>query len=361
MKKALSLILALCLLLTALPVLSDAPLSLDLLMEEIDGQAKAMTVGPLTFEISPDRQSIYIDRPEITGTGDYTIAYNIYDADSNPVNYFFSNEARVAATPGYGGLFNVFVVVTDRVSGKVETQNIGWQELSWPRSNLLTVGKLSYEISSDQKAIFIDRPQISCASGSVSIAYNIYDSSSNPVNYFYSTVKRVAAAPGRDGKFNVFVVVTDTVTGEQNIQDIGWVVLGNPDNPYSEENVRARMLAMKAEYPEGMPWTNNNSYVIRLPNMTYYGYGCVAFAYILSDAAFKGLPLRNKQVFTYEELRVGDMLRINNDTHHVIILEKYSDHVVIAEGNYNRSIHWGRTLTKDKVMASDYMTTRYPD
>ena len=230
MKRWLAAVLALVL--CAAGALAESGVSLDELVGEIDKEAKALTVAPAAFEISPDRQSIFINRPEVTGgSGQYTIAYNIYDANSNPVNYFYSLEDRVAATPGYGGLFNVFVVVTDTATGSSDTQNIGWQELNWPRTNRLTVGRAPYEISPDRKSIFVDRPQISCASGKVTIAYNIYDQQSRPVNYFYSNDKRVAATPGYDGTFNVFVVVTDPGTGEQNTQDIGWVTLGNPAQP----------------------------------------------------------------------------------------------------------------------------------
>jgi hypothetical protein len=253
------------------------------------------------------------------------------------------------------------VVVTDTATGEQNTQNIGWQTLSWPRAEALTVGQATFAVSPDGRSIYVDRPSIACKSGSVTIAYNIYDSDSNPVNYFYSTQRRVAATPGYYGKFNVFVVVTDLETGETVTQDIGWTMIGLPpdEDPYSERNVRDKMLAMKAQYPEGMHWTNADKYVIHAGG-TYIGYGCVAFAYILSDAAFSGLPLRTRTSFTWDDVRVGDMLRINNNTHHVIVLEKHDDYVVIAEGNYNSSIHWGRTLSREQVMQADNLITRYP-
>ena len=240
MKRALVLLLTLCLI---LPIAAAGEqVDLDALMQEIDKGAKALTVSPATYEISPDRQSVFIDRPEISGAAEYTIAYNIYDSDSNPVNYFYSDEARVAATPGYAGLFNVFIVVTDTDTGEQNTQNIGWHELLGPDSTPptatseptaepsptpeilqpLKVEPVTYEISGDARHIFIDRPVITGGSGTVSIAYNIYDSDAVPVNYFYSDEARVAATPGYAGLFNVFVVVTDIVTVEGDIQNIGW-------------------------------------------------------------------------------------------------------------------------------------------
>ncbi|MBR6029815.1 MAG: caspase family protein [Clostridia bacterium] len=204
-----------------------------------------LKVGKATFEISSDKQSIYINKPSISGgSGKYTIAYNIYDNNSNAVNYFYSTESRVAATPGYGGLFNVFIVVTDTGTNESNTQNIGWQKLNWPYASTLTVGKVTYEISSDKKSVFINRPTVKCKSGEVTIAYNIYDSNSKPVNYFYSTFPRVAATPGYAGKFNVYVVVTDTGTGESKTQNIGWVnLLGDGNPPTTGATYRALLIA----------------------------------------------------------------------------------------------------------------------
>ena len=252
MKRLISMMLAVCLLAAAFSALAEASVSLDSIMQEIDKTSASLTVAPVSFRISADRQSIYLDRPAVTGSGRYLISYNIYDSDSNPVNYFYSNEEHVAATPGYGGLFNVFVVVTDESTGETNVQDIGWQGLSWPRADRLTVGKASFVISPDRKSVFVNRPEIRCRSGSVTIAYNIYDSASRPVNYFYSTQKRVAATPGYDGKFNVFIVVTDTETGEQNVQDIGWIILGR-EQPTAEPTAVIPVTPTPAPTPTPTP------------------------------------------------------------------------------------------------------------
>ena len=128
----------------------------------------------------------------------------------------------------------------------------------------------------------------------------------------------------------------------------------------TEEQAYQAMIALQEQYPNGMSWTNDNFYGW---NGGIYsgGYGCAGFAFLLSDAAFGELPAREVTDVKLAEVRVGDVLRINNDTHSVIVLEVYDDHVVIAEGNYNRSINWGRTLTKSKVEAATYLLTRYPD
>jgi len=130
----------------------------------------------------------------------------------------------------------------------------------------------------------------------------------------------------------------------------------------SAQQVYDAMIALKPQYPEGMHWTNDDYYAW---NGGYFlgGYGCAGFAFILSDAAFGTLPSRLiEEDISIEDVRVGDILRINNNTHSVIVLEVHEDHVVIAEGNYNSSIHWGRTLSAATVASTtDYIMTRYPE
>lgn len=119
------------------------------------------------------------------------------------------------------------------------------------------------------------------------------------------------------------------------------------------------MIALKSRYPEGTPWTNANFYEWK-GGIYNGGYGCAGFAFMLSDAAFGDLPARK---FTdYSQIRVGDLLRMNNDTHFVVIMEIHDDHYVLAEGNFNNSVHWGRTVTKAEVFsaATTYGLTRYP-
>ena len=133
----------------------------------------------------------------------------------------------------------------------------------------------------------------------------------------------------------------------------------DPDKLTAKKVYKA-MIAKKADFPEGMTWTNDNYYEWY---GGYYsgGFGCAGFAFLLSDAAFGKLPCSVNEEFEYEDLRVGDILRINNDTHSVIILKIDDDGVTIAEGNYNASIHWGRWMSRDYVEQSDYVMTRWPD
>lgn len=127
----------------------------------------------------------------------------------------------------------------------------------------------------------------------------------------------------------------------------------------TEQQVYAAILAMQSEYPEGKAWTNDDTYYWK-GGIYSGGMGCAAFAFAMSDAAFGSLPARMHT--DYSNIRVGDILRINHDTHSVIVLEVSDTELVIAEGNYNDSIHWGRKLDRTELPGEgDYILTRYPE
>lgn len=133
------------------------------------------------------------------------------------------------------------------------------------------------------------------------------------------------------------------------------------------------MIALKEKYPEGMTWTNFTPYGRDGKEGTYWwnggkvkgasgGVGCAAFAFILSDAAFGSLPARtiDSGGFVFDDVKVGDILRVNN-SHFVIVLQKGAGGVTVAEGNYNKSVHWGRAMSTAEVTAANFLVTRYPE
>lgn len=81
---------------------------------------------------------------------------------------------------------------------------------------------------------------------------------------------------------------------------------------------------------------------------------------LASDAAFGDLPGRFHTDFS--NIKVGDILRINNDTHSVIVLTVKQDSVIVAEGNYGKIIHWEREIKLSKIRETGtYVITRYPE
>lgn len=120
-----------------------------------------------------------------------------------------------------------------------------------------------------------------------------------------------------------------------------------------------KMIAFKSEYYEGRHYDNDDYYIWK---GGYYstGYGCAGFAFMLSDAVFGSAPMRFVYDCDFEDVRVGDILRVYSDTHSVIVLETRSDGFIVAEGNYNRSVHWGRFISKSEYYDTiSYVITRY--
>lgn len=141
------------------------------------------------------------------------------------------------------------------------------------------------------------------------------------------------------------------------------------------------MIALKEQdaYKEGTPWTNEWPYPNADGDYHWKGgpldghnisaVGCVAFAFILSDAAFGSLPARMYAAggFQYEDIKPGDILRVSNDAHTVIVLEVNEAGVIVAEGNistgdHKGKVHWGRAISKGEVMSNtSHYITRYPE
>ena len=59
-------------------------------------------------------------------------------------------------------------------------------------------------------------------------------------------------------------------------------------------------------------------------------------------------------------LRIGDIVRTDHDTHEVIIIDKTDEGIVVAEGNFNNAVHWGRAITYEELSQSAvYYYSRY--
>ena len=141
------------------------------------------------------------------------------------------------------------------------------------------------------------------------------------------------------------------------------------------QEVYAAMMALREDdrYKEGTDWTDYEPYS---DSAGYYRWkggpldgknisavGCVAFAFILSDAAFGNLPASMYAAggFKYEDIKVGDILRVYSDSHTVIVLEVSDGGVIVAEGNLSGKVHWGRAMSRDEVMRdTSHYITRYP-
>lgn len=119
---------------------------------------------------------------------------------------------------------------------------------------------------------------------------------------------------------------------------------------------RKKILSLKSKYKEGKPWDNGDYYFWSAINT--HCYGCIAFAGKVSDAVFgKKTSVRKHKKFA--DIKSGDHVRIGN-YHSVIVLTHKGNKLTVVEGNYNSSIHWGRTITKQELaLEGFYVETRY--
>ena len=138
-----------------------------------------------------------------------------------------------------------------------------------------------------------------------------------------------------------------------------------PDTPEtaasmpSDEEVHDRLMAMQEKWPDGSHWDSSSHYKDK---SGYEEYGCFGFAIMLQEAAFPGLygPYRYGAPSSLSQVHVGDMLSYGGyDGHTVIVIEVREDCVVVAEGNMDNGVRWGRTMTAAQVSSIDYRWTYY--
>lgn len=134
-----------------------------------------------------------------------------------------------------------------------------------------------------------------------------------------------------------------------------YILSGSPevgDILISEEKAYERLMELKETYYEGMPWTNANKYVWKLPKRTRTAWGCMGFAFIAQDRLY---GCREPNVYyNLKEVHVGDVLRLNisRSGHSVVVLEVGENGVKVAEGNYGSAIHWGREISYASLKAT---------
>jgi hypothetical protein len=146
---------------------------------------------------------------------------------------------------------------------------------------------------------------------------------------------------------------------ETVIADEIWFIPANGLSTYMtrELEVYNIIVGQQSRYPTGMPFTNATFYQWN-GGIYIGGYGCAAFAFELSDLAFGDAKARIHR--DYSDIKIGDILRVYNNTHSVIVLEVYDNYVKVAEANYGGKVLWGRVLSMAEIQdSSSYIMTRY--
>lgn len=178
----------------------------------------------------------------------------------------------------------------------------------------------------------------------------------------------------------VVAVIPPSVNGdgytERKCKNCNEVIKSDPvAYEFTQESVKAAIMAQKAYYPDGTPWgTNSHPYVWEAmfeTEKTYYNATeCASFAYQMSDAAF-GKKRAGKKYMDFSniasKIRVGDVVRTSEGgiEHEFIVIDVESDGIVIAEGNVSINgadgvVQWGRKITFAELEAIGYYyITRY--
>ena len=168
-----------------------------------------------------------------------------------------------------------------------------------------------------------------------------------------------AATMDRAQAATVLCSLYDVVTEGADRPDQTGARLAN-GKAITEENVREIINGLRGSYPEGMPWTNEDNHYTSTA-MYIKGHGCAAFAFLVSDKVFGDLPPVSRHS-GFDRIRAGDILRTQDDTHTVVVLEKRPNSVIVAEGNYDGKIHWDREITRQELEEQNfYVRTRYPN
>lgn len=85
---------------------------------------------------------------------------------------------------------------------------------------------------------------------------------------------------------------------------------------------------------------------------------CWGFASLVSDIMFgKNAPV--KKYTSYDEVRVGDQIRCNNEWHTVLVLDVTPEYVEVVECNadyYTCLIKWGRRIPRSELAGAWYIS-----
>ena len=144
--------------------------------------------------------------------------------------------------------------------------------------------------------------------------------------------------------------------------------------PLNETDVYNRIMERQSVegYTEGTPWDNSHTY---WNTVEYDGYpagcygagGCFAFMMDMMEYASNyEYPIRviNGTYDNLPKLHIGDGVRVNNNSHSVLIIGINEDGhtVTVAEGNFNSSVHWGRVIDlADPNNGFTYLSTFWPE
>lgn len=112
--------------------------------------------------------------------------------------------------------------------------------------------------------------------------------------------------------------------------------------------IGAKILSIQNTLPEGTPMTNENN---KWANSVwpFIGTGCMAFAMYVSDQVYgASSPVTIIKNPSPESIKAGDAVRVDG-IHTVVAIAVDEKIIIVCEGNYNGTVHWGRVMSKESL------------
>ena len=167
------------------------------------------------------------------------------------------------------------------------------------------------------------------------------------------------------GKAVDFGVTYDAATNSVHIdstQPYREELPATPSAP-TEESVQAALARLRETYPTGTvyptPYRSTSS------GPYYRGIHCSGWATLCSDAAFGNLPWRRVDNPSWNQIRLGDLIRYDNsgNGHVVVVISKTDEYIKVTESGLNNHARWGGQYFKWWLEAQpEYaLYTRYPE
>lgn len=197
------------------------------------------------------------------------------------------------------------------------------------------------------QAIYVDGQKVEME------AYFIHDNN-------FMKLRDIGEAVG----FNVY---WDAASGSVQIESdkpyTGLAPAGQPSGALTEESVQAALRVLREAYPSGTVYgafyrsTSNGPYGMAPSN-------CAGWATLCSDTAFGDLPWRRIENPRWEQIRIGDLVRYDNEYggHVIVVVEKTAEYIKVTESGTNNQARWGGQYFKWwlEEQPGYRLFTRYP-
>lgn len=166
--------------------------------------------------------------------------------------------------------------------------------------------------------------------------------------------------------FNVYWDGTVQIQGDQPYTGVapGNAASAPVQQTPTEESVQAAILALKDVYPHmayyPAPYRPNDPLNRPYSNCDH----CAGWAMLCSDAAFGTLPWRRIEQPSWNQIRIGDLVRYSNATsgHVVVVVDKTDEYVKVTESGSTNMVRWGGKYPRWwlEEQPGYAMWTRYP-